>query len=65
MSGYVEGIIILLCVNGIAALGVCLLTGFTGIFSLGHAGYMAIGAYTTAIMTLRYGIHWLPAVLAG
>jgi ABC-type branched-chain amino acid transport system, permease component len=65
MSGYVEGIIILLFVNGIAAMGVSLLTGFTGVFTLGHAGYMAIGAYTAAIMTIRYGIHWLPAVVAG
>lgn len=65
MSGYVEGIIILLFINGIAAMGVSLLTGFTGIFSLGHAGYMAIGAYTAAILTVRYGIHWLPAILAG
>jgi branched-chain amino acid transport system permease protein len=41
MSGYTEGIIILLCINAIAAMGVSLLTGFTGIFSLGHAAYMA------------------------
>ena len=46
ISGYIEGIIILICVNSIAAMGVSLLTGFTGIFTLGHAGYMAIGAYT-------------------
>ncbi|HRX26294.1 MAG TPA: branched-chain amino acid ABC transporter permease [Aminivibrio sp.] len=65
MSGYVEGIIILLFINGIAAMGVSLLTGFTGVFTLGHAGYMAIGAYTAAIMTVRFGIHWLPAILAG
>jgi len=65
MSGYVEGIIILLFINGIAAMGVSLLTGFTGVFTLGHAGYMAIGAYSAAIMTVRYGIHWLPAILAG
>lgn len=65
MSGYVEGIIILHFINGIAAMGVSLLTGFTGVFTLGHAGYMAIGAYTAAIMTVRFGIHWLPAILAG
>ncbi|NLH94792.1 MAG: branched-chain amino acid ABC transporter permease, partial [Synergistaceae bacterium] len=34
MSGYVEGIIILLFINGIAAMGVSLLTGFTGVFTL-------------------------------
>lgn len=65
MGDYSEGIIALLCINSIAAMGVSLLTGFTGIFSLGHAGYMAIGAYTTAIMTVEYGFHWLPSVICG
>lgn len=65
LGGYQEGIIILLCINCIAAMGVSLLTGFTGIFTLGHAAYMALGAYTAAILTVRYGIHWLPAIVAG
>lgn len=65
MSAYVEGIVILLCINVIAAMGVSLLTGFTGIFTLGHAAYLALGSYTTAILTLDYGIAWFPAVLAG
>nr|WP_314716717.1 branched-chain amino acid ABC transporter permease [uncultured Fretibacterium sp.] len=65
MGGYQEGIVILLCINCIAAMGVSLLTGFTGIFTLGHAAYMALGAYTAAILTVRYGIHWLPAIVAG
>lgn len=63
--GYFSGIIILLCINGIAAMGVSLLTGFTGIFTLGHAAYMALGAYTAAILTVEYGLHWLLAILAG
>lgn len=65
MEGYTAGIITLLCINCIAAMGVSLFTGFTGIFTLGHAGYMAIGAYTTAIMTVQYGIHWFPSIIAG
>lgn len=65
MGGYQEGIIILMCINCIAAMGVSILTGFTGIFTLGHAAYMALGAYTTAILTVRYGVHWFPAVIAG
>lgn len=65
MSGYTEGIIILLCINAIAAMGVSLLTGFTGIFSLGHAAYMALGAYTSAILTVEYGVPYVPAILAG
>ncbi|WHH61262.1 branched-chain amino acid ABC transporter permease [Petroclostridium sp. X23] len=34
----------------IAILGVSILTGFTGLFSMGHAGFMAIGAYTSALI---------------
>ncbi len=65
MGGYQEGIIILMCINCIAAMGVSILTGFTGIFTLGHAAYMALGAYTTAILTVRYEIHYIPAIIAG
>lgn len=65
MDGYATGIITLLAINCIAALGVSLFTGFTGIFTLGHAGYMAIGAYTAAILTVEYGIHFIPAIIAG
>jgi branched-chain amino acid transport system permease protein len=36
----------------IAAVSMNLLNGFTGLFSLGQAGFMAIGAYVTAILTI-------------
>ena len=65
LAGYSEGILTLLCINAIAAMGVSLLTGFTGVFSLGHAAYMALGAYTAAILTVRHGVHWLPGIIAG
>jgi branched-chain amino acid transport system permease protein len=65
LAGYSEGILTLLCINVIAAMGLSILTGFTGIFSLGHAAYMALGAYTAAILTIRHHVHWLPAVVAG
>ena len=65
LPNYYEGIVVLLSINCVAAMGVSLLTGFTGIFTLGHAAYMALGAYTTAIMTIRYGVHWFPAIVAG
>ncbi|MBQ1215531.1 MAG: branched-chain amino acid ABC transporter permease [Firmicutes bacterium] len=41
-----------ICINIILAAGLNLVTGFTGQFSLGHAGFMAIGAYVCAIFTL-------------
>lgn len=65
IGGYQEGIIILMCINCVAAMGVSILTGFTGIFTLGHAAYMALGAYTAAILTVRYGISVFPSILAG
>ena len=65
MDYYMEGILMLLCINMIAAMGVSLLTGFTGIFTLGHAAYMAMGAYTAAILIMNYDVPWLPSVLAG
>lgn len=36
----------------VLGLSLNLINGFTGLFSLGHAGFMAIGAYTTAILTM-------------
>ncbi|HEV8354938.1 MAG TPA: branched-chain amino acid ABC transporter permease [bacterium] len=46
----------LLNIIGIFAIGACgltLLTGFTGQISLGHAAFMAIGAYSSAVLTAR------------
>ena len=54
-------------VYGIAILGLNLLTGFNGQFSLGHSAFYAIGAYTAAILMDRWGVpyYWtlLPAGL--
>ncbi len=40
------------CCYMVVAVSMNLLTGFTGLFSLGQAGFMAIGAYVTAILTI-------------
>ena len=42
-----------------------MLTGFTGLFSFGHAGFMAIGAYISAIVTARLHLPFALAILAG
>lgn len=39
-------------IYAVVAVAMNLLTGFTGLFSLGQAGFMAIGAYTVAIFTI-------------
>jgi len=38
-------------IYGIAGLGIMLLAGFTGQFSLGHAAFLGVGAYTQAVLT--------------
>lgn len=50
----------------IGAVGIGLLTGFAGQISLGHAAFMAIGAYTSWYVTARQGLPFLIALpLAG
>ena len=48
----------------IAAMGLNLTLGYAGQISLAQASFMAIGAYTTALMTLA-GWHWLVALPIG
>ena len=62
---YVQGILILVGINLLPVLGLSLLTGFTGLFSFGHAGFMAIGAYMTTMMTVKLGLPFIPALLVG
>ena len=50
----------------IGAVGLNLLAGFTGQISLGHAAFIGVGAYTSAILITRYGISfWLSIPLSG
>ena len=51
--------ITLALIYAIAILGLNLLTGFNGQFSLGHSAFYAIGAYTAAIMMENMGIHYV------
>ncbi len=51
-DGYQIQILNLIAVNTILAVSLNLIYGFTGMFSLGHAGFMAIGAYTCAILIM-------------
>ncbi len=49
---YWSRIITLIAIYGIMAISYTLVNGITGIFSLGQAGFIAIGAYTSALLTL-------------
>ncbi len=65
LSSYFQQIIVLVGINMIAVLGLSILTGFTGLFSFGHAGFMAIGAYIAAIFVARLHLPFWMAVAAG
>lgn len=52
LDSYIKRILNLCAIYTILALSMNLINGFTGLFSLGHAGFMAIGAYAVGIFTL-------------
>ncbi len=53
ISDYLQATLVTICINIILAVSLNLITGFTGQFSLGHAGFMSIGAYVCALITMR------------
>jgi branched-chain amino acid transport system permease protein len=55
-NAYILRIMNLCAVYIILSVSLNLINGFTGQFSLGHAGFMAVGAYATAILTISPGL---------
>lgn len=51
-NGYHMQLVILIAINTIVAVSLTMANGFTGVFSLGQVGFMAIGAYTGALISL-------------
>src|SRR5881397_1555234 len=54
-------------INIILAVSLNLINGYTGQFSLGHAGFMAVGGYTAAMVSLnvKQPMMFVPALLIG
>lgn len=61
-NAYAQLLILLMMVNMILAMSLNLVNGFTGQFSLGHAGFMAVGAYTSAYLSTNF--HFFPPEMA-
>ena len=57
--------LILICMNVILASSLNMINGFTGQFSIGHAGFLAVGAYMGAVMTVKLGFSFPLAIVAG
>src|ERR1051325_381004 len=65
---YYAEIINLTGISIILATSLNLITGFTGQFSIGHAGFMAVGAYSSVFMTVYHAQRWeqgLAGVIGG
>jgi branched-chain amino acid transport system permease protein len=62
---YAEAIFINSGIYIIATMGLAIFTGYTGLFSLGHAAFMAVGAYTAAICTYFLKVPLFFGLIAG
>ncbi|MDI9350145.1 MAG: branched-chain amino acid ABC transporter permease [Candidatus Symbiobacter sp.] len=56
-NNFLLDVAIRVMLNGFIVLGLNLLMGYTGQISLGHAGFVGMGAYGSAILTSRYGVN--------
>jgi branched-chain amino acid transport system permease protein len=63
VPGYFVFLLSLILVNAIVAIGLNLLSGYTNQLSFGHAGFLAIGAYTAALLTIHAPSMPVPATL--
>ena len=54
LSRQYKSLIVPICVNIMLAVSLNLVTGFLGELSLGHAGFMSIGAYSSALISIAY-----------
>ncbi len=63
-NAYLLRVWMLLLIYAVIALGLNLVVGLAGLVSLGQAGLLAIGAYTTAILTTKLGFGFIPALFA-
>src|SRR5258708_12398480 len=57
ISPYFSRILMLCGIAITMAVSLNLINGFTGQFSIGHAGFMAVGAYSSAYFSVNYGFH--------
>ncbi|RYD04569.1 ABC transporter [Desulforamulus aquiferis] len=65
LNPFYELNLILIGINIILAVSLNLINGFNGQFSIGHAGFMAVGAYGAAIITLKAQLPFAIALLFG
>lgn len=69
LNGYTRFVLITMAVNVILCVSLNLVNGYMGEFSVGHAGFMSLGAYVAAIVTTKLfpgtPSMFIPAIVAG
>src|SRR3989338_2138443 len=65
IEAYLIHLLILVCIYLILAISLQLTIGFTGLLNLGHIGFFAIGAYTSALLALSGFPFWIAILAAG
>jgi branched-chain amino acid transport system permease protein len=60
--GYYLSVLTFTAITVVAILSIYVITGLTGMFSLGQASFMAVGAYASGVLSVRFGLPLLPAL---
>lgn len=65
LNPFYQNMIITIGINIILATSLHLIIGITGQFSIGHAGFLAVGAYASAVITMKLGLPLFVAIIVG
>lgn len=63
--GYYLSVLTFTSITVVAITSIYVITGLTGLFSLGQAAFMAVGAYTSGILITRLSMPFLPSLVTG
>ena len=64
LNSYALSFLTIILITAVGALGLNVLTGYTGLISLGHVGFLVTGAYAYAVVVSKYGMPPLIGFLA-
>ena len=64
LNSYALSFLTIILITAVGALGLNILTGYTGLISLGHVGFLVTGAYAYAVVVSKYGMPPIVGFLA-
>ncbi|WP_285765493.1 branched-chain amino acid ABC transporter permease [Peribacillus sp. SI8-4] len=65
LNPFYQNTLMFIGINIILAASLHLIIGITGQFSIGHAGFLAVGAYASAVMTMKLNMPFTVALIVG